>query len=272
MSDKNSLRGNNVGEGDKRIKKSAWRLITQFQACENYEREQAYDYLYCMLPTLEATYGNDPEELKKRLKANNEFFNCNPILTGPIVGITCAMEENRVDEETIQSVKVGLMGPLAGIGDTLVLTLYASIVFSIGASFAAEGSVMGPLLVIPFMLIPLMLARYFGTVTAYRKGMEAIDAITGALDRITSVSQKFGCVVIGAMAVLLVSASTPLEIAVGDGSIVVQDLLDTILPSLLPVGFVAVCYVLLTKAKWSPIKVLLFLLVVGFTLSWIGVL
>ena len=259
-------------EGEKRIKKSAWRLIAQFQACENYEREQAYDYLYCILPTLEATYKDDPEELKRRLKANNEFFNCNPVLTGPIIGITSAMEENRVDEETIQSVKVGMMGPLAGIGDTLVLTLYASVVFSIGASFAAEGSIVGPLLVIPLMLIPLLLARYWGTVFAYRKGMAAIDTITGALDKITSVAQKFGCVIIGAMAVLLVSATTPIEIAVGEGSIVVQDLLDSILPKLLPVAFVAICYALLTKAKWSPIKVLAFLLVVGFVLSAAGVL
>lgn len=268
----NQTSTNVTPEGEKRIKKAAWRLITQFQSCENYEREQAYDYLYCMLPTLEATYKDDPEELKRRLKAHNEFFNCNPILTGPIIGITSAMEENRVDEETIQSVKVGLMGPLAGVGDTLVLTLYASIVFSIGASFASQGSVVGPLLVIPLMLIPLFLARYFGTVIAYRKGMDAIETITGALDKITGIAQKFGCVIIGAMAVLLVSASTPLTITVGEGSIVIQDLLDSILPNLLPVAFVALCYVLLTKAKWSPIKVLLMLMVVGFALSAIGVL
>ena len=130
----------------------------------------------------------------------------------------------------------------------------------------------GPLLVIPLMLIPLFLARYFGTVIAYRKGMDAIETITGALDKITGIAQKFGCVIIGAMAVLLVSASTPLTITVGDGSIVIQDLLDSILPNLLPVAFVALCYVLLTKAKWSPIKVLLMLMVVGFALSAIGVL
>lgn len=257
---------------EKNIKRTAWRLITQFQACENYEREQAYDYLYCMLPTLEETYKDDPEELKLRLKASNEFFNCNPVFTGPILGIASAMEENKVDEETIQSIKVGLMGPLAGIGDTLVFTLYISVLFSIGASFAAQGSVIGPLMVIPLTLVPLFLCRYLGTVLVYRKGMEAIESITGALDKITGIAQKFGCIIIGAMAVLLVGATTPLTITVGDGSIVVQDLLDTILPKLLPVAFVAICYALLTKAKWSPIAVLFFLMVVGVGLSLIGVL
>lgn len=257
---------------EKTAKKAAWRLITSFQACENYEREQAYDYLYCMLPTLEETYKDDPEELKRRLKANNEFFNCNPVFTGPILGIAAAMEENKVDEETIQSVKTSLMGPLAGVGDTLVFTIYISILFSIGSSFAAEGNVLGPLLVIPLTFIPLFLCRYFGTTIAYKKGMESIDQITSALDKITAVAQKFGLVIVGAMAVLLVNASTSISFEIGESTIALQDKFDALLPGLLPVCFVFVCYQLLTKAKWSPVKVLMFLLVVGFVLGAVGVL
>jgi mannose/fructose/N-acetylgalactosamine-specific phosphotransferase system component IID len=257
---------------EKAIKKTAWRLITSFQACENYEREQAYDYLYCMLPTLEETYKDDPEELKKRLKAHNEFFNCNPVFTGPILGITSAMEENKVDEKTIQSLKVGLMGPLAGIGDTLVFTIYISILFSLGASFAQQGSIVGPLMVIPLTFIPLFLCRYFGTTIAYKKGMESIEKITAALDKVTTIAQEFGLVIIGAMSVLLVTAKTSISFSVGDTTIALQDKLDALLPGLLSVLFVFVSYKLLTRAKWSPVKVLFFLLGVGFVLGAIGVL
>lgn len=254
------------------IKKAARRLIFGFQACENFEREQAYDFLYCILPTLKSTYKDNPEELKKRMKANNNFFNCNPVVTGPIIGITCAMEENKVDEDTIQSVKVGLMGPLAGIGDTLIYTLYISILFSIGATFAYQGSILGPLMVIPFTFIPLYLCRYYGTLYTYRKGIESMDLIMEKLNVITNVAMKFGCIIVGAMTVFLVSASTPISIAVGKSTISVQDKLNSILPNLIPVLVVLGCYTLLTKYKFTPLKVLLVLIVVGFAAGALGIL
>ena len=133
--------------GEKDIKKAALRLCWTFQATENYEREGAYDFLYCILPFLERTYKNDPDELKVRLKKNNEFFNCNPVFTGPIIGLVAAMEENKVDEDTIQAVKVGLMGPLAGLGDTIIYTLIIPLLFSFGAGLALQGSIWGPIIV-----------------------------------------------------------------------------------------------------------------------------
>lgn len=257
---------------EKNIKKAAWRLITSFQACENFEREQGYDFLYCILPFLEEKYKDQPEELKKRLKDNNNFFNCNPVFTGPIIGLTCAMEENGVDEETIQSVKVGLMGPMAGIGDTLVFTLFISLLFSIGATFALEGSILGPIMVIPITCVVLFLCRYYGTLYTYRMGISAMDVIMEKINSITKVAMKFGCIIVGAMAVFLVSASTPLSITVGESVISVQDKIDAILPNLIPILIVFGCYGLLTKAKLSPVKVLLILIVFGFLASVLGVL
>ena len=108
--------------GEKNIRKAAWRLCATFQATENYEREGAYDFLYCILPFIAETYKDSPDELKYRLKKNNEFFNCNPVFSGPIIGLIAAMEENHVNEDTIQAIKVGLMGPLAGLGDTIIYT------------------------------------------------------------------------------------------------------------------------------------------------------
>ncbi len=254
------------------IKKVAWRLILAFQCCENFEREQAYDFLYCILPFLKRKYKDRSEELKERLTANNNFFNCNPVFTGPVLGMTCAMEENEVDEETIQSVKVGLMGPLAGIGDTLVYTLYMSVLFAFGAALATSGSIAGPIMVIPLVLIPLFLARYYGTIYTFKKGMEAMDQIMTIMDSITSVASKFGCVMAGAMAVLLVSASTPLTMQLGKGTIKIQDRLDSILPGLIPLLVVGICYLLLKKAKLKPVYVLWILLVVGMLASVVGVL
>ncbi len=102
--------------------------------------------------------------------------------------------------------------------------------------------------------------------------MESIEKITAALDKVTTIAQEFGLVIIGAMSVLLVTAKTSISFSVGDTTIALQDKLDALLPGLLSVLFVFVSYKLLTKAKWSPVKVLFFLLGVGFVLGAIGVL
>ena len=254
------------------IKKVTWRLILGFQVTENFEREQGYDFLYTILPVLKKIYKNNPEELKERLKANNNFFNCNPLFTGPIIGLTCAMEENEVEEDTIQSLKVGLMGPLAGMGDSLMLVLYATIIFSIGAALALKGSIAGPLFVIPMLAIPFFVLRYYGVLYGYKKGIGEMSTLQNTMSTVTEIATKFGCIIAGAMVAFLISASTPLMINAGDKPIKVQPLLDSIMPNLIPVLFVAVIYYLLTKKKMKPNTVLGLLFVAGVGLHYVGVL
>jgi mannose/fructose/N-acetylgalactosamine-specific phosphotransferase system component IID len=254
------------------IKKVAWRLIFGFQVTENFEREQGYDFLYCILPVLKKVYGNDPDKLKERLKANNNFFNCNPLFTGPIIGLTCAMEENEAPEDTIQSLKVGLMGPLAGMGDSLMLVLYATVIFSIGAAFALKGSIAGPLFVIPMLAIPFFILRYYGVLYGYKKGIQEMASLQSTMNTVTETATKFGCIITGAMIALLISVATPLTIKAGEKPIPVQSLLDSIIPNLIPILFVAIVYYLLTKFKMKPNYVLGILFIAGVGLHCLGVL
>lgn len=259
-------------KGLKNAKKAAWRLILTFQATENYEREGAYDFLYCILPTLRDTYKDNPEELKVRTRKNNEFFNCNPVFSGPIIGLVAAMEENHVDEDTIQSTKVALMGPLAGLGDTIIYTLIIPLLFSAGANLALQGSMAGPIMVIPITFVLMFVCRYYGTLYTYKRGIEGMNTIMSKINVISELASKYGCFLVGSMVVNMLSVTTPFTFTFGDSTVALQDKLDAVIPSLLPLLFVWLAYSLLTKGKKKPVTVLFILIGIGAVLSLIGLL
>ena len=84
-------------------------------------------------------------------EAMNKFYNSEVFTIGPIInGITCSMEEARANGENvtakdINSVRTGLMGPVAGIGDTVMQGILFPILFGIGCSMALDGSYLGPI-------------------------------------------------------------------------------------------------------------------------------
>ncbi|MDY6283132.1 MAG: PTS system mannose/fructose/sorbose family transporter subunit IID [Erysipelotrichaceae bacterium] len=258
--------------GEKNIRKAAWRLCATFQATENYEREGAYDFLYCILPFIAETYKDSPDELKYRLKKNNEFFNCNPVFSGPIIGLIAAMEENHVNEDTIQAIKVGLMGPLAGLGDTIIYTLIIPLLFSAGASLALKGSMAGPIIVIPITFVLMFVCRYYGTIYTYHRGQKGMDKIMASIDKITELASKYGCFIIGSIIVSMLSITTPVTFTINDNTVALQDKLNAVLPSLLTIVFVLLAYRLMTKRNLKPVQTLFVLIAIGFVLGVLGLL
>ena len=115
----------------------------------NFERMQAIGFCVALLPALRKLYQGD--ELKAAMKRHLEFFNTQPFLASPIMGITAAMEEKKangaeIEEATISGVKVGLMGPLAGVGDPIFWGTLRPVLAALGAGIALTGSIMGPLI------------------------------------------------------------------------------------------------------------------------------
>lgn len=115
----------------------------------NYERMQASGVVHALGPSLEKLYGKGTDELKDALKRHMEFFNTEPNIGGCILGITLALEEQKsqdedVDPEMISSIKTGLMGPLAGIGDTIWQGTLSPIALGIFLGMAKEGNLLGP--------------------------------------------------------------------------------------------------------------------------------
>ena len=272
---------------DKKVKiekadllKSFWRFILAFQFGWNYERMQSVGYCFAMLPILKKTHP-DPEDFKEAFIANLNFFNTNPVIGAPlIIGAHIALEEAGASLDTTEGFKVGLMGPMAGIGDTVVWALYNSIIFSLGSIMALSGNVFGPILVILLVFFPYMAVRYWQFMWAYEQGTNLLSSLgSGALAKITEFATIVGLIVVGGFAPSIVSLSTPLEfskdIEIG-GEIVtqvvgIQAQLDAIMPYLLPTLITLLAYWLLKKKNWSPIQVIYLLIAVGFIGGAVGI-
>lgn len=134
---------------DKKIRRSVmWRSMF-LQGSWNYERMQNGGWAYSLIPALKKLYPSG-EEAKEALKRHLELFNTHPYVAAPIIGVTLALEEERangadIDDAAIQGVKVGMMGPLAGIGDPVFWFTVRPIVGAIAASLAVGGSIIAPL-------------------------------------------------------------------------------------------------------------------------------
>jgi mannose/fructose/N-acetylgalactosamine-specific phosphotransferase system component IID len=260
------------------LMKAFWRYIFASQLGWNYERMQSVGYCYSMLPIFKKTRP-DPEDFKEAFITNLNFFNTNPVVGTPfIMGAHIALEESGASLDTTEGLKVGLMGPLAGVGDTLVWALYNSIIFSIGAGMALQGQILGPILVVLLVFFPYMAVRYWQFFWAYNQGEKLITSFgSGAIARITEAATIVGLIVVGGFAPSIVNVKTPWTIttsAVVNGQaattkVVVQTQLDAIVPYLLPVLTVGLAYWLL-KRGWNPVKVIALLVVIGFVLGAIG--
>lgn len=255
-----------------------WRYIFLFQCGWNYERMQSVGYCYTILPILKKLHP-DPEEFKARFLGNLDFFNTNPVVGAPVIlGGHIALEEAGASLETTEGFKVGLMGPLAGVGDTLVWGIYNSIIMSIGASMALGGSVLGPILAIVLVFFPYLGVRYWQFFWAYRQGTSLVASLGGGIiGRVTEFATLVGLTVIGGFAVSIVKLAVAWQPAItttvagkaATTTIAIQTQLDAILPLMLPVLVVALAYWLL-KRGWSPIAVLGVLFAIGFIGGAIG--
>ena len=258
---------------------SFWRLVFASQLGWNYERMQSVGYCYAILPILKKTHP-DPEDFKEAFITNLNFFNTNPVVGFPfILGAHAALEESGASLDTTEGLKVGLMGPLAGVGDTILWALYNSIIFSIGAGMALQGNILGPIFVMLMVFFPYNLVRYWQFFGAYRQGVNILTGYgAGAIARLTELATIVGLIVVGGFAPSIVNVKTPLALttsAVVNGeqvttNVAVQQQLDAILPYMLPVLTVALAYWLL-KRGWSPARVILVLVVLGFVTGALGI-
>ena len=256
-----------------------WRSWT-IQNTWNYERQMNMGYLYGMAPILDNIYKEKDEKTIERKKEayrrHMQLFNCTPQTTSFVMGITSAMEEayaqnpDKVKPESISSIKTSLMGPLSGIGDSFFQGTVRIIAFGLGISLAQQGNILGPILAMIVSFIPSFLITYFGGKLGYTQGIKSIDSLLkgGLMDQVFYVTNVAGLFVIGGMIVNLIGLTTPLKFG---ESFVLQDTLNTILPSLLPL--LATMFMFwLHKKKVNTLIILSIIILSGIILSYFGIL
>ncbi|MEU5691931.1 PTS system mannose/fructose/sorbose family transporter subunit IID [Actinosynnema sp. NPDC020468] len=260
------------------LTRAFWRYFWSFQISWNYERMQALGFAYAMEPVLRRL-NPDREAYAEGLRRHLQFFNTSPFIGGPLVlGAAVAMEEAGA-KSSAHGVKVALMGPLAGIGDTLVFALYNSVVFTIGASWALQGNIFGPIFTALMVLVPYFAVRRWQFFWAYAQGRKLAARLAGgALARLTEGATVLGLIVLGGFVPSIVKVVTTLtyrqEVTVqGRAStqeVQVQHQLDALAPYLLPVLVTAGTYLLIKKFRLKPVWIIALVAVVGVTLGWLG--
>lgn len=232
----------------------------------NYERQQALGFSVGIWPVIKRFY-KTKEEQAHALERHMEIFNTNPHLVSFIMGTVAGLEEKasktpNFDYSIINNVKVGLMGPIAGIGDSLFWGTLRIIATGIGLSMAQQGNILAPIVFLILFNIPHLLVRYFGTVWGYKFGTSMISDAndTGIMQKISKAANIVGLAVIGAMTASMVKLNTGLNFKLGEQVFEIQKYLDQIFPGLLALGYTFLMVYFLNKKKSSTFLLLFTLL------------
>ena len=253
-----------------------WRWAMLPQIAWNYETMQGASVALALGPALKKIYGNNPDILKEKLHSHFKFFNTQPYMGGLVMGATLAVEESGEDTtgESATAIKTGLMGPLAGVGDSIFFVIPLTILGAISAYMALEGSAMGILISIIYGFALLTL-RYFLFNMGYIQGSKFVTTLAGQLELITNAANILGLTVIGALIASTVKLYTPAVVSAGEASVEVQKIFDMMMPNFLPAAFVLFVYWLLGREKMTTVKVIAIVLIIsiiGCSLNIFGVL
>jgi len=254
-----------------------------FQGSWNFERMQALGFCFSMIPVIRRLYPENNDERKKAIKRHLEFFNTHPYAAAPILGVTMAMEEQRangalIEDTVINGLKIGLMGPLAGVGDPIFWGTIRPVLAALGAGIAMTGNLLGPLLFFIFFNLIRLATRYYGITYGYNKGINIVNDMSGGLlKKLTEGSSILGLFVMGALVNKWTHINIPVVISRITNSdnqttvTTVQSILDQLMPGLIPLLLTFGCMWLLRK------KINALLIIMGFFICsifgyWIGLL
>ena len=256
----------------KTLNSSFWRWWYGNLTCFSHEHMQTFGYMWSMLPIIQELYPTHEEQCEK-MRTYYPFFNTEPQIGAIVVGITAGLEEARangaeeIDDEMINGIRAGLMGPLAGIGDSLIVGTYIPILLGIALGFAEGGSILGPLFYIVVWNVTSTLFQKVIYNKGYELGGSAVEMIVGT--QATAFRESvivMGQVIVGAMAGSWVNITSAVQIATdSEGkAVMLQQKLDGAFPGILTMLFVLFAWWLMAKKNVTPIKVLILFVVIGF--------
>ena len=292
-------------------RQKVWWRSTFLQGSWNYERMQNLGWAYALIPAIKKLY-TSKEDRAAALERHLEFFNTHPYVAAPIIGVTLALEEERangaeIDDTAIQGVKIGMMGPLAGVGDPVFWFTVRPILGALGASLAMAGNIIGPLLFFFGWNIIRMAFLWYTQELGYKAGSEITKDLSGGIiQKITKGASILGMFILAVLVERWVSirftvnlpstklsegayiefpkgnvTGTELQGILGkvaDGlslspekANTLQGQLDSLIPGLMGLALTFLCMWLLKK-KVSPITIIIGLFIVGIAARFFGIM
>lgn len=246
-----------ISADDKKLVNELFWSSFPLESSYNYERQQALGYCVGMWPAIKRFY-HTKEDQAAALKRHMAIYNTTPHMSSTISGISAAMEKEasinaEFDVSAINNVKIGLMGPLAGIGDSFFWGTFRVIAAGIGISLAQQGSALAPIVFLLMFNVPHILVRYYGCRFGYQFGSNLMSNMTDSniIQTISKAATIVGLFVIGGMTASMVSCTTALSFNIGGTEFTIQSYLDQIFPLLLPLLYTLLMYKLLKKGMKS---------------------
>jgi len=238
----------------------------------NYDTQLAPAVGFGIGPLLRKIYPDD-DEYVEALNNHFRYFNTHPWVANLVLGATLALEDKEgiSAADAVQNIKVSLMGPLAGIGDTLIWTLLPTILGSIAGYMALEGNPVGTILWLLTNVFFIAVRTQLMWV-GYREGTKLITKFGGKIAQITDAASVLGLTVVGALAATVVTAKTPLTFQMGEVNMALADLLDKILPSMISVLTVWALYKLIGRKGMKVTTIILLVILFSMVCSAFGIL
>ncbi|MBT0896351.1 PTS system, mannose-specific IID component [Streptococcus infantarius subsp. infantarius] len=292
-------------------RQKVWWRSTFLQGSWNYERMQNLGWAYALIPAIKKLY-TSKEDRAAALKRHLEFFNTHPYVAAPIIGVTLALEEERangaeIDDTAIQGVKIGMMGPLAGVGDPVFWFTVRPILGALGASLAMAGNIVGPLLFFFGWNIIRMAFLWYTQELGYKAGSEITkDLSSGIIQKITKGASILGMFILAVLVERWVSIKFTVDLPstkLSEGAYIefpkgnvtgtelqgilgkvanglslspekantLQGQLNSLIPGLMGLALTFLCMWLLKK-KVSPITIIIGLFIVGIAARFFGIM
>ena len=292
-------------------RQKVWWRSTFLQGSWNYERMQNLGWAYALIPAIKKLY-TSKEDRAAALKRHLEFFNTHPYVAAPIIGVTLALEEERangaeIDDTALQGVKIGMMGPLAGVGDPVFWFTVRPILGALGASLAMAGNIVGPLLFFFGWNIIRMAFLWYTQELGYKAGSEITKDLSGGIiQKITKGASILGMFILAVLVERWVSINFTVNLPstklsegayiefpkgnvtgtelqgilgkVADGlslspekANTLQGQLNSLIPGLMGLALTFLCMWLLKK-KVSPITIIIGLFIVGIAARFFGIM
>ena len=292
-------------------RKKVWWRSQFLQGSWNYERMQNMGWAYALIPALKKLY-TTKEDRAAALERHMEFFNTHPYVAAPIIGVTLALEEEKasgtpVEDKAIQGVKIGMMGPLAGIGDPVFWFTVRPILGALGASLASAGNILGPIIFFVGWNLIRMSFLWYTQELGYKSGKEITkDMSGGILKDITKGASILGMFILAVLVQRWVSINFTVNLPgkqLAEGAYInfpegpvtggelkgilgqalsglsldsvqpqtLQGQLNSLIPGLMGLLLTFLCMWLLKK-KVSPIAIILALFAVGIAARFLGIM
>lgn len=262
-------------------KRDLWHiLLNQFaiRSCNNFERQQAAGYTQSMLPVIRKCYP-DKDSQKKVMQRHMALFLTHDMGSALCIGVSAAMEERisqsgDISGDSVNAVKTAMMGPIAGLGDSLIQGTARPVLAGLGTSFALQGSIAGTLFFFLCMMSISLSVRWFGIFQGYTQGVKLVANMqkSGIIAKVTDLAAMAAYMISGAFVALIVTANTPISFTVGKTTISLQETLDNLMPGMIGLIYTGIMYYFISTKNISSIALMVWTMAFGIIMVYLKIL